>query len=165
VRRENIDALPTIFLQVQHNFLDRPLNTDETSVGVTIIGSLEGMGFARRGRINSAAARLNAANEDIRVSIEDVRRRVGVLATNRMTQVVLMRSQKEAIQAVAETLESFIRQYEAGRKSWVEVLNTQRELTVLRFELAQIENDYLTLSLRLVALTGGLDEVAGITSL
>ena len=69
---------------------------------------------------------------------------------------------KFTVDAMQETLESFLRQYEIGRKTWLEVLNTQRELTTLQLQAVQTENDWLILSLRVKSLIGGLDEQAGI---
>jgi adhesin transport system outer membrane protein len=59
-------------------------------------------------------------------------------------------------------MDSFLRQYETGRKSLVEVLNTQRDLTETRLLFSQIKSEWLTLSLKLAAITGSLDELAGL---
>ena len=77
----------------------------------------------------------------------------------------LIRTGRAADEAEEATLASFLRQYETGRKSLVDMLNSQRELTELRLQLVQIENDWLIVSMRLAALTGGLDRLAGIESL
>lgn len=165
VDREKIDYLPTVYLRAEYDFLDQRLNNDPGRIGIAIEGDLDGFGFATRGRIKGAAARLDAVGQQLNVSQQEIRRQVSVLYANKMTQENLIRSQREAIAASEETLASFIRQYETGRKSWVDVLNTQRELTSLRFELADFETNLMIFSVRLQALTGGLDQMAGIESL
>lgn len=163
VRREKLESMPTVYLRAEYDFLDQQQSADPGRIGVAIESTLDGMGLATRGRVRGASARLDAAQQDLRLSVEDVRRRIGVLKVNRDTTLTLLESQREAVTAVAATLDSFVRQYETGRKSWVEVLNTQRELSTLRFELSQLDNDGLVLSARIAAATGSLDELAGIS--
>ena len=160
--REKVDALPTVFLRAEHDFLDQRFNQDPTRVGVALEANVDGMGFATRGRIRSVAERLTAAEQQLAVTREDVRRQVDILIANRDTQGQLIEAQQRAIDAVERTLESFVRQYETGRKSWVDVLNTQRELTNLRVEMVNFETNRLGFSLELQALTGGLDVLADI---
>lgn len=162
VKSERLSSLPTLYARAEHDFLDQRVNQDTTRLGLVLEADLDGFGFATRGRIRSAAARLSAAEQQIRVSTQEIRRQISVLVANRDAQANLIVAQQETIVAVEATLESFIRQYETGRKSWVEVLNTQRDLTNLRFDLVQYETDLLTLSMRIEALIGGLDEIAGI---
>lgn len=162
LEREKVDYLPTVYLRGEYDFLDQRLNADPERIGIAIEGDLDGFGFASRGRVQGAAARLNASERQLEVSEQEIRRQVTVLFANLETQNNLIESQRDTIEAVQATLESFIRQYETGRKSWVDVLNTQRELTNLRFELVNFEKDRMAYALQLQALTGGLDEMAGI---
>ena len=162
IKKEKIASTPTIYFRVEHEFLDTPDGFEETRAGFAIEANVEGLGLADRGRIRSAASRLTAAQYAVDVSATDVERRVNKLVLSRRLQHSLGVSQQLALTALEETMASFVRQYESGRKSWLEVLNTQRELTELRLQLAQINSDWLTLSLRLSALTGGLDTLAGL---
>lgn len=162
VKSEQLASLPTLYARAEHDFLDQRINQDTTRMGLVLEANLDGFGFATRGRIRGATARLDAAEQQINVTTQEIRREVSVLVANRDTQRNLIQSQQNAIDAVEQTLESFIRQYETGRKSWVEVLNTQRDLTNLRFDMAQFETDLMVLSLRIQSLIGGLDEIAGV---
>ena len=62
---------------------------------------------------------------------------------------------------LSEILDSYQRQYEAGQKAWLEVLNIQRELNEQQQQLAQAKNDWLIYTLKLLAMTGSLDTLAG----
>ena len=126
---------------------------------------MQGLGLVSRGRVKGAIARLDAAEHEIDSARNDVRRRVSTLMLNRQVQIKLEQFQGEALESVEATMASFLRQYETGRKSWLEVLNIQRELADLGLQLAQIRSDWLVLSLRVAAVTSGLDELAGIDSL
>ncbi len=165
IKQEKIASLPTIFAVVEQEFLDSPENGDETRAGISIQGSLEGLGFVSRGRIKGATASLNAAREDLKVAEIEVVRKLDNLRHNRSLQKALRISQSEAVEIVEQTMESFIRQYESGRKSWLDVLNTQRELTELRYQLVQINNEWLILSLRIGVMVGNLDQLAGLKTL
>ena len=165
IEKERVAALPTIYLRAERDFLETPNTTNESRVGMVVEGSLDGMGFIAKGRVNGAKALLQVAEYDVDVAENEVRRYIRSLMLNRKVQQLLMVSHQEAVDAVADTMDSFVRQYDSGRKSWVEVLNTQRELTDLRFQLAQSRSEWLIASLRLAALTGGLDKLAGIQSL
>jgi adhesin transport system outer membrane protein len=162
IKKEKIAALPTLYFRAEHDFVDTPGNADSSRAGFAVEGNVEGMGFAALGRVRGASARLNAAQQDVKVALTDVKRRVNTLMLDRKVRLELMRSQRESVAAVEATMASFLRQYESGRKSWIDVLNTQRELTELRYQLAQLENERLILSLRVAALTGRLDRLAGI---
>ena len=77
-------------------------------------------------------------------------------------QAGLVAAQLESTQAVTDLLASYQRQYAAGTKAWMDVLNIQRELTEQRLQWAQASNDWLIHSLRLSAMTAGLDAAAGL---
>ena len=165
LQKEKVASLPDVYLRVEHEVLDAYAHVDETRVGLVIEGNLEGLGLVTRGRIGGAASALAAAGHDLGVVVNDVQRRVSTLMINRNVLQALAESQRAAVEAEEATLASFLRQYETGRKSLVDMLNSQRELTELRLQLVQIENDWLIVSMRLAALTGGLDRLAGIESL
>lgn len=162
VKQEKLASTPTIYMRAEHDIGNINSNIDRTRAGLVIEGHFDGMGFVAKGRVNSAKSRLKAAQYDLDNVVNDVRRRVSTLMLNRAVQEELSASQKLSVEAIAATRESFLRQYKTGRKSWVEVLNTQREFTESRLQLAQIKNEGLILSLRLASLTGALDLAAGV---
>ena len=82
--------------------------------------------------------------------------RIRNLLTNLDLQTRLQRSQQASVDAVKDTRASFYRQYDTGRKTWLDVLNIQRELTDQQLQLVQSENNRLILSLRLAVLMGRL---------
>ena len=59
-----------------------------------------------------------------------------------------------------ELFASYQRQYDAGSKTWLDLLNMQRELNEQHLQKAQADNEWLIASLKLAALTGRLDQVA-----
>ncbi|WP_417618498.1 TolC family protein [Oceanisphaera sp.] len=160
IEKEKVASLPTVYFRVEQDLLDNPSVSDETRAGLVIEGSLEGLGLVARGRVRGAQAHQEAAQQDLEVAMNEVRRRIQVLMLDRQVKQSLMSSQQLAVAAAEATMNSFMRQYETGRKSWVELLNTQRELTEQRLQLAQLRSEWQILSLRVAALTGGLDQLA-----
>jgi adhesin transport system outer membrane protein len=163
-RREKVSIMPTVYLQADHSSIEqsaRAADDDDTVVGVVLEGSLDGMGFAALGRGKAATARLQAAMEDLKATRNEISRTVKSLATNRKLQQDLIDIQRQSIEELREILASYQRQYEAGHKTWLDVLNLQREWNEQSLQQAQAENDWLIYTLKLAALTGGLDALAG----
>jgi adhesin transport system outer membrane protein len=53
------------------------------------------------------------------------------------------------VDATNSVIESYLRQYAVGKKSWLDVLNAQREATQARNTLVDFEVQYLTSIYRL----------------
>jgi len=164
VKSEKLASSPTIYFRVEHDVFDHGAFVDETRVGLAFESSFEGLGLVAYGRVNGAKSRLEAAKYDLSVALNELSRKVNTLMINRRVQNDLKYSQGLTVEAVEATMASFLRQYETGRKSWVEVLNTQRELTETRLLFSQIKSQWLSLSLKLAAIIGSLDEPAGLIS-
>ena len=158
IKQEKSASKPNLYLQVDHDVGDSQINTQRTRYGINFVASYEGLGFTGRGQVKIAVARSNAARYDVDATLNDVKQRVSMLMLNRKVQQDSLESQREVVDSIGETLASFMRQYQSGRKTWVEVLNTQRELTQQRLQLSQIHNDWLILSLRVATLIGNLDQ-------
>jgi adhesin transport system outer membrane protein len=61
----------------------------------------------------------------------------------------------------AEVSESYARQYTAGRKSWLDVLNAAREASQAELTLVDAQSQMQAAVLRLKAQTGGLNLEGG----
>ena len=160
VRRERRAPMPTLYLQANKTF-EQPGIDDEVRVGVVLEGNLEGMGFAASGRNKQAGARQQVALEDLNNTRIEIQRTVQNLVTGRDAQQLLIEAQTLSVDEVTQILASYQRQYEAGHKAWLDVLNLQRELTEQRLLQVQSENDWLIYTLRLAALTDRLDVLEG----
>ena len=164
VAYEKIASTPTVLIKAGHEFLDFA-GDDRSSIGLFIEGSVDGLGLGIAGRVNAARSNVQAAKESLKTTRNKVNLRINSLLSSLKFQDRIKQSQLTSITAVAKTLDSYLRQYETGRKSWLEVLNMQRELTNQRLGLVQTENDYETTGLRICALIGELDEAAGVAGL
>lgn len=161
IDREKSAPMPTVYLQMDYFYNHQETGNSDVRVGVTVEANLEGMGFAAYGRNKAAGAKLQAVNADLNATRNEIKREVNNLYTNRQAQKEIVVSQTESVTELSEILLSYQRQYKAGQKPWLEVLNMQRELTEQRYQLVQSKNDWLLYTLQLSALTGGLDALAG----
>lgn len=161
VTQEEKADMPTLFLQAERNF-NMPGYMDGTRYSVMLEGSVDGMGFTSAGRLRASQARLDAALEDVKATRNELLRNLRNLLANQHMQAALAAELRESEREVGELLTSFQHQYEAGFKSWQDVLNMQRELFEQRIQRVQAESDWLVYTLRIRALTGGLDGIAGV---
>lgn len=149
-------ARPTVYLQAERLSGQAGYRNDNR-VSVVLEGTLEGMGFATRGRTQAAQAQLGAAEQDLLSARNDAGRSVRRLHSNRQMLQALITTQAASLVDLAALLESYKRQYEAGTKSWLDLLNTQRELNEQQLQQVQAESDWLAHSLQLTSLIGGFD--------
>jgi adhesin transport system outer membrane protein len=134
----------------------------ETRVGVVLEGSTEGLGLTGWKRVKAADSRVKTALEQVGAARNEVRRAAQSLMADEEMLLRVMESSEILVNATEDTMESFLRQYDAGRKTWVDVLNTQRELSDAWQGLEQNRTSLLETRLRLMAMLGELDEIAGV---
>ena len=77
-------------------------------------------------------------------------------------QTQLIGLQTASLSDLESLLASYQRQYESGTKSWLDLLNVQRELFEQKRQLVQAQTDWQIYSLRLLARIGDLDRLAGL---
>ncbi len=163
IESERVSGLPDVMLRGEHDFLDDPITGgDDSRIGFVVTGSLEGLGKITAGRTDSARARYQATLEDTRLTKTEIQKLVDALLTDQKVTAELISSQKLAVEAVYKTLQSYFRLYKSGHKSWIDVLNIQRELTSERQRLVQLKATEEQVRMRLLSLTGGLDRLAGL---
>lgn len=149
-------AMPTLYLQLDQDY-DQPGYGNDSRAGLVLEGSLDGLGFASRGRTRTALAEQNAAEQALLNARNDTTRISQRLIRQRQLQQTLQASLAMSIQELDSLLDSYRRQYETGTKSWQDLLNIQRELADQRLQQVQAQNDWLVYSLQLMTLIGGFD--------
>ena len=158
---QRVNVLPTVSLQLDHTLSKNSLLPDDateqdTRLMLTLEASVSGLGFATRSLQRQAGARLTAAERDLDVMRNDLERRVNTLLTTQAMNAQLTESRQRTVAAYESTLESYLRQYRAGKKSWLEVLNMRRELNQQQLEQLQSQYDGLKATLSLAVLSGHL---------
>lgn len=159
------DLMPSLYARLDQDIYSSDRNGTlpvGTRAGVVLEGSLEGAGFTGWKRASSADARVEAARREVETARNEARRRAEALLVETESLQVVLENNEHLVTATEETLASFMRQYDAGRKTWVDVLNAQRELSDARLSLEQTRSSLQENSLRLAVELGTLDAAAGI---
>ena len=151
-------AWPTVYAR-----LDQPVGgiTSNSALGVYLEASLDGAGSVVKANVLAAGARLQAAEDAVQLARDQL---AGDLRVLKLQVAALARTQSQLELALADanlTYESYVRQFDAGFKSWSDVLNMQREVTDQQLAIVQNLTQRWTLDLRLSALMGRLDAIAG----
>ena len=156
--------MPALYAKVEQNIYVTEKYSEsphETRFGVVLQGSVEGLGLSGWKRIKSSDSRVDAARNEVVATENDVRRQAAALVADILSLRQVVRSYDLLVTSTEETLASFLRQYDAGRKSWVDVLNAQREFSEARIALEQARSSLEEASLRLAAQLGQLDSFLG----
>lgn len=99
----------------------------------------------------------SSRTEGARASFDNARREtfaaINQATAERQAAKLQLGYQQEAAQAARDLIDSFVRQFEVGRKTWVEVLNAQREAQDTRLQSVQQRRAYWVADRR-VALQG-----------
>ncbi len=161
IARARSSSRPTLYLQMDR-LHDQPALLDDNQVSLVFEASLEGLGFMARNRRDEAVANHVAARHDLAATRVELRRELDRLHRERRLQTELVALQTQAVGELETLLASYKRQYDSGAKSWLDVLNVQRELFEQRRQLLTTRSDQLVYSLRLNARAGVLDQLAGV---
>jgi adhesin transport system outer membrane protein len=151
--------MPTVYAQAEH-YINQPNNLDDTVLGLGIESNLSGgFGMASRRSTKAAQARVDAAIQDLVSTRVSLTRQVSSLWSRRTQQYALLTNAQESVKVLEQLLASYLRQYQAGTKSWLDVVNMQRELHEQRLQRVQAQYDWLRDSLKLSVLSGRFDSL------
>lgn len=142
--------MPEIFLQHEKSFGEADPNniTDDESTRLVLRyqtdSGLKGLYSWRAGgqRVQAARLSVDAARREAIASVR-------VAQTERLASLAQLTYQRDAVNAADLVVQSFLRQFEVGRKTWLEVLNAQRELHETRLQLVQIRRTLWSAEIRL----------------
>jgi adhesin transport system outer membrane protein len=135
-------------------------STDYTQAYVVLEASL-GNGLSALEGVNESSARLQASEQQIEITRRALLQQTASAWSDFRSYADQEAILKEITSENQEIVESFIRQYLAGKKSWLEVLNVERELVQSRLQMADIRATLMTSALRLQRLGGHLNLAPG----
>ena len=115
-----------------------------------------GAGMSARALTSAANSRLKANHNEIEAAERGLRRQVQIAWQEREAARGQLLPSRRLVSATKEVVESYLRQYTVGRKSWLDVLNAQREFVQAEFTLSDYRVLLLNSSYRLQILSGSL---------
>lgn len=108
-----------------------------------------GAGLSVASSISAAKARKRAALNTLEAEKRDVRRQVKTAWNEYSFASLQLGPSKSLVVATTSVVDSYLRQYAVGKKSWLDVLNAQREATQAKNTLVDFEVLQLTSLYRL----------------
>lgn len=127
-----------------------------SSRAMLVLLAQPGAGLSARSGVEAAIARREAAQLAREAAQRDLRERVALDWNEWMEARQRLENANQARAMSNEVFESYARQYTAGRKTWIDVLNAVRETTQAALAAEDVRTQMLAASLRLRALGGTL---------
>jgi adhesin transport system outer membrane protein len=122
-----------------------------------VLQAQPGAGLSARSGVNAALARRESARQAEEAARRDIRQQVA-LDWNEWTSARSRVDNAEQVRSTsAEVSESYARQYTAGRKTWLDVLNAVREASQAELALVDARSQLQAAVLRLKLQTGALN--------
>jgi adhesin transport system outer membrane protein len=162
VAQRKAERLPELQLRVEHQH--GSFNTPGTPTGTVVslaMASSFGAGLSGQSAIAEATARHEAALADLESQARDLSEQVmadhALLLQSEPRRLAL----RTAIDLSDTVRESWDRQYQAGRKTWQDLMSAAREQVQNEAQAADVEAAQLVASWRLALLTAGVDATLG----
>lgn len=150
-------ALPTVVAGLQH-ILSGPMPYGmDRNRGYVGLQFQPGAGLSAISGIKSAQAKKDGAEHDLQTFERTLESNVSTL----YGEIDVLQSQLGPARLLsaetAELVDSYLRQYQVGRKNWLDVLNALREKTQALYNHIDVQNTLMLSQVRLLLLTGQLD--------
>lgn len=93
--------------------------------------------------------RVESARQGLAFAQQDIANRIRTAAIERASAREQFRAQRESAESAIRLVDSFLRQFKVGRKTWIEVLNAQREANNALLQATTVKRTYWSANLRL----------------
>lgn len=162
VAERQAELLPEVFIRAERQHGNHSAGGTAPFSRVFVgLSSRFGAGLSSLSNAEGAQAEYQAALGEVELQMRAVSEQV-------LTDHALATSSNQRLQALNESLksaqavsESFDRQFLAGRKTWLDVMNAVRELSQTELQLADLQSAQVVLSWRLSIFSDGLLGHAG----
>jgi outer membrane protein, adhesin transport system len=133
------EAFPQVFVRVYKPIGTIPFNTDTSTTAFFGMRYSPGAGFSNFAEAQAIATRISSSEQAVEAVIREMQQILQndqeEFVNSRLRVVVLEKS----VASSALVLESYQRQFQAGRKQWQDLLNQVRELTQNQYALADAQ--------------------------
>lgn len=149
-------VLPTLVAGFQHTWGGLvPANYDRNKAYFGLEFQ-SGAGLSARSGVQAALARKEATRQEL----ETLERNLTAQLNAGLSELEALEAQLEPSKALlagtTKVVESYLRQYQVGRKNWLDVLNAQREKTQALYTHADTQYGHQLSKVRLMIMTGDI---------
>ncbi len=161
IAERRADLSPQFFLRVERQYGNQFIrNANPENRIVLGVDSRFGAGLSSLSNVKDATAQYQAALAEVEVQRRGVTELVVADYELAASFKQRLEAQRASLNAAKQVSESYDRQFLAGRKSWLDVMNAARELAQTEVQLASIEAAQLVVSWRLAIYSQGLGDQA-----
>ena len=158
IAERKADTKPEVYLRVERQMGNFSVS-DAPAANRVFIGMSTrfGAGLSTLSQVGGAQARYESALEDIESARMALAEQVSsdyMLAASAQSRLVLLESSLQSAQAISQAWD---RQFLTGQKSWLDVMNSVRELAQVELQIADVKASALLLTWRLALYTQGVD--------
>jgi adhesin transport system outer membrane protein len=166
LRRINFDALaanadistrraaymPQLALRVESSY-----GSVSDNRAMLVLLAQPGAGLSAQSGVDAALARRDAVRQTAEAAQRDVREHITLDWNNWAAARLRLSNAEHASSTSTEVFESYVRQYAASRKTWLDVLNAVREATQAELAMEDAKSQTQAAVLRLKVQIGGLN--------
>lgn len=154
IRLAQAQGLPTVVAGYQY-IVSGPLYTaPDRGRGYVGLQYQPGAGLSVLSGIQSALAKKDAAEQELQVLERNLEFQAKTLYSDIDMLQAQLQPAKDLLEGTIEVVDSYLRQYQIGRKNWLDVLNSLREKTQAEYNLADVRYTLLQSQVKLLLLTG-----------
>ncbi len=161
VDRLRADLLPSLSLrwtrQKESTAAALGLDANYENQTVLALSFTPSAGFSSAYRVSAAQERAQAADDLMRATERDLIDRVLFLKEDFESLGPRIELAQQALASSLQVAQSYARLFSVGRRSWLDTLNAQREVTDLAYQLTDLETNELALGMQLAIELGRWD--------
>ena len=158
------DLMPEVYARIERQYgnynFPNGAPQNRLFIGLT---SRFGAGLSTLSNIEAARTQHAAALSEIEAQSRTVSEQVLSDYALAVSTVSRLASIQASLRAAADVSTSYDRQFLAGRKSWLDVMNAARELAQTETQLADLQATQVVVTWRLAAYSRGIDAVSDVT--
>jgi adhesin transport system outer membrane protein len=162
VAERHADLSPEVYLRAEQQYGNHSVTHAGPQSRLLLgLSSRFGAGLSSQSGIESARAQHQAALAEVEVQSRNVIEQIVADQTLAVASAQRLESLKASLAVAAQVSDSYDRQFLAGRKTWLDVMNAARELIQTQVQIADSRATELVTSWRLVVHTQGLAAAIG----
>ncbi len=136
---KNAEALPQLFVRVYKPLGEIATNSETSTTTFLGMRYSPGAGFSTYAEAKAIATRLEGAQQSVEAAIREMQQTLQNDREEFVNARARVAALEKSVASSALVLESYQRQFQAGRKQWQDLLNQVRELAQNQYALADAQ--------------------------
>jgi adhesin transport system outer membrane protein len=147
---------PSVVAGFQHTWAGMVASTVDRNKAYLALQFQSGAGLSARSGVQAASSRKAATQQELETLDRNLLSQANAAVSELEALQAQLEPSKGLLEGTTEVVESYLRQYQVGRKNWLDVLNAQREKTQALYSEADTRFGYQLSKVRLMILTGDI---------